>query len=184
MTMHPTAVLVRRPGHLTGEDEGLAALLAAYHLQTEAEKGLPAEDATQLPARYRAEIQDPQTAFAGATVCLALDGGVAMGCVVVTAPAGGRAEIKRLWTDPARRGRGIASALVHEALSHCADNGVTTVRLSVWHWRTAAIALYERLGFRVTDSWDAREGLICMERSGQPGPGTPTHRVRRSPDRP
>ncbi|MFJ3927045.1 GNAT family N-acetyltransferase [Streptomyces sp. NPDC090022] len=169
MTMHPTAVLVRRPGHLTGDD-GLSALLTAYHLQTEAEKGLPAEDATQLPARYRAEIQDPQTAFADDMVCLALDGAAAVGCVVVTAPADGRSEIKRLWTDPAHRGRGIASALIHEALSHCADSGITTVRLSVWRWRTAAIALYERCGFRVTDSWDAREGLVCMEHSRQPGP--------------
>jgi putative acetyltransferase len=180
MTAYPTAALIRRPGHLTGDDDGLPALLAAYHLQTEAEKGVPAEDATQLPARYRAEIQTPQTAFADDTVCLALDGSVAMGCVVVTAPADGRSEIKRLWTDPAHRGRGIASALLHEALSHCADSGIATVRLSVWHWRTAAIALYERLGFRVTDSWDARGGLICMEHSGQLGPGAPPDLLHRS----
>ncbi|MEU7606176.1 hypothetical protein AB0B44_35625, partial [Streptomyces sp. NPDC041003] len=32
-----------------------------------------------------------------------------VGCLVVTAPADGRSEIKRLWTDPEFRGRRIAS---------------------------------------------------------------------------
>ncbi|MEV1198868.1 hypothetical protein [Microbispora rosea] len=29
--------------------------------------------------------------------------------------------------------------------------------------RTTAIALYERLGFIVTESWDSRDDLVCME---------------------
>jgi putative acetyltransferase len=39
------------------------------------------------------------------------------------------------------------------------------VRLSVWKWRAGAIALYERLGFTVTESWDERDQLVCMERA-------------------
>jgi hypothetical protein len=30
---------------------------------------------------------------------------------------------------------------------YAAESGARTVRLSVWEWRTGAIALYERLGF-------------------------------------
>lgn len=41
--------------------------------------------------------------------------------------------------------------------------GVRAVRLSVWEWRRGAIALYERLGFTVTESWDERDRLVCME---------------------
>jgi putative acetyltransferase len=52
---------------------------------------------------------------------------------VVVVPAEGRAEIKRLWVDPAMRGRGVASALLRAALKHAGENGARTIRLSVWH---------------------------------------------------
>jgi ribosomal protein S18 acetylase RimI-like enzyme len=152
-------------GGTTSTGGGPAPLLAAYHLRTEAEKGDPVTDAAELPDRYRAEITDPGSAFAGDVVLLALDGDAPVGCVVVTAPTRGRSEIKRLWTDPAFRGRGAATALLDAALAHAADLGADTVRLSVWQWRTGAIALYGRLGFHVTESWDERERLVCMERA-------------------
>lgn len=119
---------------------GLSALLADYHLQTETEKGRPVADAAALPAAYRAEVEDPDGAFAGAAVLVARDGDTAAGCVVVTAPVDGRAEIKRLWTAPGFRGRGVASALLDAALAHAARSGVRTVRLSVWRWRTGAVS--------------------------------------------
>ena len=80
-------------------------------------------------------------------------------------PDDGRSELKRLWTDPAFRGRGVASSLVRAALTHAASTGVGVVRLSVWQWRTSAVALYERFGFAVTEPWDARDQLVCMERA-------------------
>ncbi|MFQ6147169.1 GNAT family N-acetyltransferase [Streptomyces seoulensis] len=163
MTDHrEVAAVVRRSGHDPSSDDGLAALLAAYHLATEAEKGAPVAGVDGLPDRYRAEVTDPHGVFADDVVLVAVSGDVAVGCLVVTSPADGRSEIKRLWTDPGFRGRGIASALLRAALAHTAENGVHTVRLSVWHWRTGAIALYERLGFTVTRSWDERDGLVCM----------------------
>ena len=140
-------------------------MLAAYHLRTEAEKGEPVADVDGLPDRYRAEITDPRTAFAGDVVLVALMGGAAVGCLVVTSLAHGQSEIKRLWTAPESRGRGIASALLGAALARVAENGVDTVRLSVWEWRTGAIALYERLGFTITQSWDERDQLVCMQRA-------------------
>ncbi|WP_030951119.1 GNAT family N-acetyltransferase [Streptomyces sp. NRRL S-481] len=144
---------------------GLAALLAAYHLQTQAEKGEAVADADRLPERYRAEVLNPRAAFADDVVLVASRGGTAVGCLVVTAPVGGRCEVKRLWTDPEFRGQGIASRLVSAALAHAADAGVRTVRLSVWQWRVGVIALYERLGFTVTKPWDERDRLVCMERA-------------------
>lgn len=140
-------------------------MLAAYHLRTEAEKGEAVADVDALPDRYRAEIEDPRNAFADDVVLIALSGSATAGCLVVTAPADGRSEIKRLWTDPEFRGRGIASALLHAALAQAGESGASTVRLSVWKWRTGAIALYERLGFTVTESWDDRDQLVCMQRA-------------------
>lgn len=154
--------IVGWPGQRAAPDR-LAELLAAYHLRTEAEKGKAVVDAARLPSRYRAEVMDPRAAFAGDVVLMALSGDMGVGCLVVTAPFDGRSEIKRLWTDPAFRGRGVASGLVGAALAHSADTGVGTVRLSVWEWRTDAIALYERLGFTVAESWDERDRLVCME---------------------
>ncbi|WP_405764215.1 GNAT family N-acetyltransferase [Streptomyces sp. NBC_00080] len=164
MTDQPEVVIVRWPGQGPASTRP-AELLAAYHLRTQAEKGAAVVDVDALPDRYRTEIRDPRAAFADDTVLIALSGDTAVGCVVLTAPADGRSEIKRLWTDPAFRGRGIASALIGAALAHAAGNGVGTVRLSVWEWRTDAIALYERLGFTVAESWETRDRLFCMERT-------------------
>jgi putative acetyltransferase len=164
MTAQREISIVRWSGRTPSVEAGPAALLAAYHLRTEAEKGRPVADVGGLPDRYRAEISDPGSAFLGDAVLVAVSGDTAVGCVVVTAPTDGRAEIKRLWTDPAFQGRGIASGLLDAALAQAAERGVDTVRLSVWNWRTGAIALYERLGFRVTASWDERDRLVCMER--------------------
>ncbi|MEJ2856884.1 MULTISPECIES: GNAT family N-acetyltransferase [unclassified Saccharothrix] len=157
-------VIVRWPGQGLSADR-LAELLAAYHLRTEAEKGVAVVDVDGLPDRYKAEVLDPRSAFADDVVLVALSGDTAVGCLVVTAPVDGRTEVKRLWTDPAFRGRGVASGLVEAALAHCADSGVGTVRLSVWKWREGAIALYERLGFTVAESWEERDQLVCMERA-------------------
>ena len=164
MTDQREVSVVRRPGQALSAEDGLGPLLAAYHLRTEAEKGAPVADVDALPDRYRAEISDPRTAFADDVVLVARSGGAAVGCLVVTAPADGRPEIKRLWTDPAYRGRGVASGLLGAAIAHAAESGAGTVRLSVWSWRTGAIALYERFGFVVTESWDDRDQLVCMER--------------------
>ncbi|PWI12756.1 GNAT family N-acetyltransferase [Streptomyces sp. Act143] len=165
MNDHGEVAIVRWPGQTPPVEDGLAALLAAYHLQTENEKGEPVADVDRLPQRYRAEITDPRTAFASDVVLVALLNDAVVGCLVVTSPNNGQSEIKRLWTAPDSRGRGVASALLGAALTHAAEQGVHTVRLSVWEWRTGAIALYERLGFTVTQSWDERQQLVCMQRS-------------------
>lgn len=165
MTDRREVSIVRQPGRSLSAEDGLGALLTAYHLRTEAEKGEPVADMEGLPERYRAEISDPRTAFVDDVVLVAVSGGTAVGCLVVTAPVDGRSEIKRLWTEPAFRGRGVASDLLGAALAHAAESGAGAVRLSVWKWRTGAIALYERFGFTVTASWDERDQLVCMERA-------------------
>ncbi|SFF51410.1 putative acetyltransferase [Actinacidiphila alni] len=170
-SMRGELAIVRWAGGGPGDDGGVGRLLAGYHLRTEAEKGRAVVGVGELPERYRGEVVDPGAAFRGDAVLVAVSGGAAVGCVVVTAPDGGRAEIKRLWTEPEFRGRGVASGLVGAAIEHAAASGVSTVRLSVWEWRTGAVALYERLGFRVVESWDARDRLVCMERGTVPGRG-------------
>lgn len=165
MTHQHEIAVVRWTGQDLSPDGGLSGLLAAYHLRTQEEKGEGVERVEELPERYRAEVRDPLGAFGRDVVLVAVSGGAAVGCVVVTGAVGGRCEVKRLWTRPAQRGRGVASALIGAALAQAGRSGVRTVGLSVWQWRTGAIALYERLGFTVVPTWDGRERLVCMERA-------------------
>ncbi|MFD6076346.1 GNAT family N-acetyltransferase [Streptomyces hydrogenans] len=147
----------------------LPALLTAYHLATEAEKGAAVSGPAELPAARRAEAEDPVTAFAADTVLLATapETGEVLGCLVLK--AGTVPEVKRVWVEPEARGRGLAGALMGEALRRAAAAGAPAVRLTVWEWREGPLALYRKLGFEPADSWDDRPGLLCLEKRLAPG---------------
>lgn len=90
---------------------------------------------------------------------------LAVRCLVIASRGAGALEFRRLWTNPAHRGLGVASALLEAAHSHAARVGASSLRLSVWDWRTVAIGLYERLGYTDVDPWDDRDRLRCLERA-------------------
>ncbi|MEV8589221.1 GNAT family N-acetyltransferase [Streptomyces sp. NPDC051180] len=145
----------------------LADLLGAYHLVNQEEKGTAVATVAELPAVYRAEAEDPAAAFAADTVLLATPDGAEepAGCVVLKAPRDGRSpEIKRLWVAPGARRKGLAKALMAEALRRAAGSGAPSVRLTVWSWREEPVALYRALGFTAVASWDDRPDLLCLER--------------------
>ena len=60
------------------------------------------------------------------------------------------AEILNLAVLPGMRRQGLATALMHAALEQMAQAGVTRVRLDVRESNTAAVGLYQRLGFHQT----------------------------------
>ncbi|MFS0866676.1 GNAT family N-acetyltransferase [Microbacterium sp. 179-B 1A2 NHS] len=139
----------------------MSSLLDEYLRRTEIEKaahGLVAP-ADQLPERYRHEVARPAESLTGTRVIIATADGEDCGLVVVGTSASGASEIKRFWTRPAARGRGVGSALISEALRDV-DR---PIRLSVWEWREPAIRLYQKLGFVSAVPWDDREGLLCLE---------------------
>ncbi|NEA39100.1 GNAT family N-acetyltransferase [Streptomyces sp. SID11385] len=152
-------------GPVPAGDPRLRPLLAAYHLRTEEEKGAPVRDPADLPAAYLAEIEYPARAFAGATVLLATDAGTPAGCAVVRTPASAPAELKRLWTSPAHRGRGVGAALMTTATALATEAGAPALRLSVWSWREDALRLYGRAGFHRVPSWESRAELVCLEKA-------------------
>lgn len=155
---HPVAL---RDASFPEDTASVSSLLDGYLRQTESEKaehGLVSPD-DPLPERYRREIAAPAEALRGMRVIVAHAAGADCGLVVVGASASGASEIRRFWTTPAARGRGVGTALIGEAL-----RGLDRpVRLSVWDWREPAIALYRRLGFVAAPPWDDRERLLCLE---------------------
>ncbi|MEV0703872.1 GNAT family N-acetyltransferase [Saccharopolyspora sp. NPDC050389] len=66
--------------------------------------------------------------------------------VPTTTPAEYRLEA--MWVDPARRGEGVAEALVDAALSWSRSRGATSVALWVFDGNPAARRFCERIGFR------------------------------------
>ncbi|WP_030143959.1 GNAT family N-acetyltransferase [Oerskovia turbata] len=78
------------------------------------------------------------------------DGPVAVGCAGVelapdaTEPT---AELRRVFVEPAFRGRGVASALLGAAEAAARDLGAVVVRLDTRHDLVEALALYARRGY-------------------------------------
>ena len=62
--------------------------------------------------------------------------------------AGARwAEIKRMWTDPAARGQGVAAAMLAALEAAARARGVRLLRLETGNVSHAALGLYRRFGY-------------------------------------
>ncbi len=59
----------------------------------------------------------------------------------------GYAEVKSMFVDPARRGAGIADALMHALDAGATAEGITTLKLETAHKLAAAVKLYARHGY-------------------------------------
>jgi putative acetyltransferase len=72
--------------------------------------------------------------------------GEAMGCGGV-ALFDDYAEVKRMYTRPAARGRGLAKALLQRIEDEAREAGATVLRLETGPLQTEAIGLYQLMGF-------------------------------------
>jgi pimeloyl-ACP methyl ester carboxylesterase/ribosomal protein S18 acetylase RimI-like enzyme len=76
--------------------------------------------------------------------------GVGLAAIFAEADAPGRMHLVSMWVDPRHRRRGIARALVDQALCWAGERQAREVILWVVDPNTAARTLYERAGFRPT----------------------------------
>jgi putative acetyltransferase len=60
----------------------------------------------------------------------------------------GWAEIKRMWVEEAARGRGIARRVLNVLIGQAASAGIEILRLETGVASHAALALYEKTGFK------------------------------------
>jgi GNAT superfamily N-acetyltransferase len=94
-------------------------------------------------AKVAAEEFDPP---AGLFVAVVEDGTVVAGGGF-RALAPGVCEIKRMWTHPAQRRRGLASAVLGELEERARGAGYHTVRLETGPRQPGAVALYSARGY-------------------------------------
>ena len=74
---------------------------------------------------------------------------------------GHRAHVWGVYVSPPARGRGLGEAMMRRAVAVAAGwGGVTSVALSVSARSRAAIALYERVGFR---AWGVEPGAVVLD---------------------
>ncbi len=108
-----------------------------------------------------ANLNNPDMRFRVARV----DGAVAgMGALRVD---DGWGEVKAVFVDPAKRGAGVARALMDELESVARGEGLTRLRLETGHIHHDALAFYPRLGWVEIprfDPYPANETSIFFEK--------------------
>ena len=123
------------------QDEDARRCLDSYfaELQARFEAGF---DRTPGKDLADAEMTPPAGCF-----LLARDGGRPIGCAALVRLDAGAAEIKRMWTAPEARGRGVARRMLAELEKTARRAGYGRLFLDTNRALTEAQALYRSLGF-------------------------------------
>ena len=100
-----------------------------------------------------------------AVVCY--ENGVAVGIGAYKEFESNDAEIKRMYTIPECRGKGIAKAIVTELEVWAKEENYTTSILETGYLQHDAIGLYQKLGYEITENFGQYKGLttsVCMKK--------------------
>ena len=79
----------------------------------------------------------------------------------------GVAEIKRMFTLPDYRGKGIAKAILTELENWAKEENYTTAILETGHLQYDAIGLYQKMGYVITENFGQYIGVensVCMKK--------------------
>ncbi|WP_308910692.1 GNAT family N-acetyltransferase [Pseudokordiimonas caeni] len=131
------------------------------------------EEHFTVEPKHRAVLSNPEDEIlaGGGEVFFALKDGVAVGTVAVRADGGGVYELTKLGVTPAARGLGLGRLLCEAVIDWFSAQGGTRLYLETHTKLTAAMRLYEALGFvtGTNPSGDAYAGTDCyMEWRGSP----------------
>jgi putative acetyltransferase len=89
---------------------------------------------------------------------VAFSGETPVGCGAIRRLDAGVAEIKRMYVDPAARGRGVAGRVLAQLEAEARLLGVRRIVLETGPRQLAAIALYTRAGFSPIPAFGEYEG--------------------------
>ena len=105
----------------------------------------------EMTARYGGGSASPVAAeqFSGehGTFLVARLENLDVGCGGLRLLREGVGEVKRMYVEPAARGRGVARALLRGLLDHARAAGLGRVQLETGELQPEAVALYESEGF-------------------------------------
>ncbi len=93
------------------------------------------------------ELADAEMTPPAGCFLLARDGGRPVGCAALVRLHAGAAEIKRMWTAPEARGRGVARRMLAELERTAREAGYRKLLLDTNRALGEAQALYRSLGF-------------------------------------
>src|SRR5262245_55620547 len=109
---------------------------------------LEAELAPLYPAESRHGYAVEKLIAQGVAFFVVRHEGRPAGCGGVQIFGADYGELKRMYVRPRFRGLGLAKAMVDRLVDHAREQGVALMRLETGIHQRAAIALYERMGFR------------------------------------
>ena len=89
-----------------------------------------------------------QMAGPDTTVFVTREAGKAIACGALKRHSGGIGEVKRMWTNPAYQGRGIAGQVLGRITALAVKEGFTKLVLETGDRHPAAWRVYERAGFK------------------------------------
>ncbi len=115
------------------------------------------EELRNLPGKYG----PPKGAL-----LLILDGSAPVGCGALKDLGDSVCELKRIYVRPQYRNVGVGKDITLTLLEHADSLRYTTARLDSLKRLVAAIRLYERLGFRLTEPYNhnPEPDVVYMER--------------------
>ena len=106
------------------------------------EVGLPPLDLTEYRLRVKSQIE------AGNSYAWFASDGRVLFKVDIGSKFNNAGQLQGVWLHPELRGRGFSVALLHMAINHIQRDYCQNITLYVNDFNEAAVALYERLGFK------------------------------------
>ncbi len=149
------------PGFVISPAVSASDIAAARTLLQEYASGLSIDLCFQNFEEELATLPGNYTRPTGCLLLAKVDGGN-VGCVALRQLEPGIAELKRLFVQPAFRGRGIAKSLTEQALAFARRTGYRAVRLDTLREMGAAISLYTAFGFIEIAPYNAG-GVECIQ---------------------
>lgn len=101
-------------------------------------------------------------------VVVAYQDGQPVGCGAIKEYSPTSMEVKRMYTSPASRGKGIASKVLTELESWAAELSYETCVLETGKKQPEAIALYEKNGYSLIPNYGQYAGVensVCFEKN-------------------
>jgi GNAT superfamily N-acetyltransferase len=149
-----------RSGPESFDSEDVRVLTEA---QQEEMRGLYGGEADIGPTREAAMFVEPDGVF----LVIREEGGRAVACGGIARFDGARAELKRMYVVPERRGVGLGRRLLVELEAHAARLGYSGIVLETGDRQAEAVGLYESFGYEripCYPPYDSRALSLCLEK--------------------